>query len=539
MNSLIKVLIADDEYLVLDSLKMIITKYLEDVSIVGTANNGREAIEKTLSLKPDVVFMDIHMPGIDGIEAIKQIKTSNNDVLFVILTAYEYFDYAKEALNLGVFEYLLKPINKNKLIDTIGNVKRILYNKRNSFMQEVELKERINKMIPFLEKKFISHKLLSIGTVNETQFYEDIFNMELKEGYVINILLENENIKNKEINLKQHQNIQNFHDLISIKLKGLTPCLIGEILSNRITVFIPTNFKEDKNILRQKSIEICKKLVNKLDGLTNLNYKIGIGRQYSIDNFSKSYNEAYVATNDKREAIVVHFEDILNKISSSDFNFSSLENSFLNSIFAGDFNYAKDIFKEMYLGLTLIYNEDLDRIKIKIIELIYLIEKGIPYKIDYINDLKESLVLNVLKTNSKEDLNIQFLQYLSEVAYEINNQRKGNLDGIIPKVLEFINNNYDKDISLQETAKSVSLSYHYLSKIFKEEIGKSFIDYLTELRIEKSMKLLINETLSIKEICQNIGYNDPNYYCKAFKRVTGMTPTEYRLLKNNRSGTIG
>ncbi|WP_242847785.1 response regulator [Fervidicella metallireducens] len=532
-------LIADDEYLVLESLKMIITKNIEDVSIVATANNGREAIEKTLSMKPDVVFMDIHMPGIDGIEAIKQIKTSNNDVLFVILTAYEYFDYAKEALNLGVFEYLLKPINKNKLLDTLGNIKRVLYNKRNSFIQEVELKERINKMIPFLESKFISHKLFNIGTVNETHFYEDIFNLELKEGYVINILLENENIKNKEISLKQHQNIQNFYDLVSIKLKGLTPCLIGEILLNRITVFVPTNFKEDKHMVRTKSTGICKKLVEKLDGLTNLNYKIGIGRQYSIDNFSKSYNEAYVAVNAHNEAIVVHFEDIINKISSSDFNIASLENSLLNSIIAGDFSYAKDIFKEMYLGLTLKYNEDLDRIKIKIIELIFSIERGIPYKIDYITELKKSLMLNVLKTDSKEDLNIQFLQYLTELAYEINNQRKGNFEGIIPKVLEFINNNYDKDISLQDTAKNVNLSYHYLSKIFKEEIGKSFIDYLTELRIEKSMKLLINQNLSIKEICQSIGYNDPNYYCKAFKRVTGMTPTEYRLLKNNRSGNIG
>ena len=114
---MIKLLIADDEYLVLDSLKMIISKNLDEVEIVGTAGSGREAIEKALVLKPDVIFMDIHMPGIDGMEAIRQIKAANSNALFVIITAYEFFDYAKEAINMGVSEYLLKPVSKNKVIE--------------------------------------------------------------------------------------------------------------------------------------------------------------------------------------------------------------------------------------------------------------------------------------------------------------------------------------------------------------------------------------------------------------------------------------
>ncbi|WDC85521.1 response regulator [Caloramator sp. mosi_1] len=98
--------------------------------MVETAGTGREAIEKAIQTKPDIVFMDIHMPGINGIEAIRQIKATNSDIYFVILTAYEYFDYAKEALNLGVFEYLLKPINKTKLIETINNLKNAIENRK-------------------------------------------------------------------------------------------------------------------------------------------------------------------------------------------------------------------------------------------------------------------------------------------------------------------------------------------------------------------------------------------------------------------------
>ena len=115
-------------------------------------------------------------------------------------------------------------------------------------------------------------------------------------------------------------------------------------------------------------------------------------------------------------------------------------------------------------------------------------------------------------------------------SYADTETKGSNTEGVIPMVLEYVNRNYSKDISLKDVAKSVNLSYNYLSKVFKEEIGKSFIDYLTELRMEKSMKLLSNRSLSIKEICQQIGYNDPNYYCKAFKKLTGKTPTEYRSL---------
>jgi two-component system response regulator YesN len=146
---MLKLLIADDEYLVLDSIKMIVSKNIKDVVVVATASTGREAIETSISLKPDIVFMDIHMPGIDGVEAIKQIKKVNNDTMFVIITAYEYFDYAKEALNLGVFEYLLKPVNKNKLIETINNIKINIEMKRSNLIREIELKEKMNRIIYF------------------------------------------------------------------------------------------------------------------------------------------------------------------------------------------------------------------------------------------------------------------------------------------------------------------------------------------------------------------------------------------------------
>lgn len=528
---MLKLLVVDDEYLVTDYVITLIQRNFKDIDIVGTASTGREAIEKAISLKPDIVFMDINMPGIDGIEAIKQIKETNNDIFFVILTAYEYFDYAKEALNLGVFEYLLKPINKAKLIDTINNLKVAIDKKRKSLMLEVELKERINRIIPFLEGQFIYYKMFNIGTVNDVEFYQNVFNINLKQGYVMNILLENLE-KDKDLEYKK----QKFYELFKAKLKGITSCLVGNLLTDRIVVFIPTD-TEDVEFIKYQSIEIAKKIYKKI-GDIDLKYKIGIGRNYNIDNFNKSCNEAYIAASLNNGQTIIHYGDITNNNIKHEYPWH-LETSFLNCIVCGDFNQAKEIFKTMYILITNFYNDDLNKIKSKLIELAFSIDRIIPYKLENLSSLKHEFILNLLKLEVINDMGIEFLKYISDIMYNIQNQRKEHIDDIISKVLDFINKHYNQDISLYDAAKSVNLSYHYLSKIFKSEIGKGFSDYLTELRIEKSIELLVNQRLSIKEICQQIGYNDPNYYCKAFKKIIGMTPTEYRALKNIRGDYIG
>jgi two-component system response regulator YesN len=189
---------------------------------------------------------------------------------------------------------------------------------------------------------------------------------------------------------------------------------------------------------------------------------------------------------------------------------------------------AREAFKEIYAWLKSNYPEDTDKIKSKLIDLLFVIERALPYKLNSFGPSKQSHILNILRSGNKDELEKQFLDLLSELAVEIQEQIRNEIDGIIPKVLKYLNDNYYNDITLDDAAKSVNLSYHYFSKIFKDEVGKNFVDYLTELRIEKSMEFLDNSKMSIKEICHRIGYNDPNYYCKIFKKVTGMPPTEYK-----------
>ena len=536
---MIKLLIADDEYLVLDSLKMIITKNMVDVDIVGTASSGREAVEKAIELKPDVIFMDIHMPGIDGMEAIRQIKAANSNALFVIITAYEFFDYAKDAINMGVSEYLLKPINKGKVIETLNNLNTVINQKRKLLLREVELKERINRIIPVIEGQFISYQLFNLGTVREIEFYEDIFNMNLRQGYAITVLLDNFECKAKEDNFKLSLDKQSFYESFYMELKRQCPCLIGNPLLDRITAFIPANEGVDDYEIRNLSIKIGKKLMERVKVGENFKYRIGIGRKYEVGSFYKSCNEAYMAASVPSGQAIMHFEDITPSNNVLDTYPLHKETSFANRMLTGNIHGAKETFKDLYFWLINNYGEDIDRIKSKLIDLLFVIEKALPYKVDVFAKSKQVYILSILKIYSKEELEAQFIHIITELAIEIQEQIRSEIDGIIPTVLKYLNNNYSENITLDDAAKSVNLSYHYFSKIFKDEVGKNFIDYLTELRIEKSMKFLENQRLSIKEVCHKIGYNDPNYYCKIFKKVTGMTPTEFRAVSNQRGDKIG
>ncbi|WP_236612044.1 response regulator [Caldanaerobacter subterraneus] len=204
---MVKLLIADDEQIVLDSIKFIIEKNNVQAEIVGTAKSGREAIEKADLLKPDLIFMDIRMPGIDGIEAIRQTKERHKEMIFVIITAYEYFNYAKEAIDLGVMDYLLKPLNKNKIIEVIEKASKVIEERRKAVLKEIELREKINKIMPYLEEQFLYTVLFGGYVGGSLDFYEEIFDMKLEKGYIMIFLMRfdtsNEREKSIEVNLKR------------------------------------------------------------------------------------------------------------------------------------------------------------------------------------------------------------------------------------------------------------------------------------------------------------------------------------------------
>jgi len=410
---MMKLLIADDEYLVIDSLKYIVDRFVRDAEVVGTAKSGREAIEKAMELKPDIVFMD--MPGIDGMEAIKQIKAIDNDIIFVIITAFEYFNYAKEAINLGVHDYLLKPINRGKVVETLESICTVIAAKREAVQREILLKEKMNKVIPHLEGQFIYSQLFDGNAVKDAAFYEEVFGMRIGHGYVMMAIVEDMESREKQEGIRISLDKQRFYDVFSHELKNLCQCLIGPPLLDKVVAYVPADERVDAYEARNMAIGIAKRLAEKINRNVDIKYKIGIGRGYDLDNFSRSYNEANMSACLKNEDDVIHFEDIMAKGSVADMYPESQEKELISKLLSVDAEGAKDAFERIFLWLTMNYKEDTDRIKSRIIELFFLIKRSVPYCVENGNLRSQGFLNNVLKTQGLRELKIVCTGHLEQI----------------------------------------------------------------------------------------------------------------------------
>lgn len=528
-----RLLIADDEQIVLDSIKFIVEKNFTDVVVAGTARSGREAIEKAETLKPDIIFMDIKMPGINGIEAIREIRSRLNNVMFVILTAYDQFDFAKEAVKLEVVDYLLKPVNREKIVITVKKCIEIISSNREKWKRELELKERLESVLPILENGFIYSMLFSDEHSKEIDSYRDILKLNEECGYIITVKFgetKNEgNIGNKEgLCVKSQTFYRYFRDVF----KGKCKCLIGPLMMNRIFVFIPVSVKEDEYAMKLETVSIAKYVYDSLSEKVDVDISIGIGRAYcTLEEISRSYEESLRAAKFLTGGGFMHIMDVPVEAGSVSEYPCAQEKLLLDKVAVGDTDACIQAFGQIYDWLLKQYPSSLRTIKKRLLELMVLIRRtGYNCKIedeayfktgDYIEDF--------LSIEDSVELKVWCRERIERVSKGISDMREKRVNSsLILKAMKYIKENYKIEITLEDIAREVNISPHYFSKLFKDEVGENFIDYITSLRIQKSKELLSENNLSIKEICFEIGYGDPNYFSRIFKRIVGITPTDYK-----------
>lgn len=520
---MIKLLIADDEYLVLDFIKFIVENNIDTIEVVGTAKSGREAIEKAMTVNPDIIMMDIRIPGINGIEAIKQIKERGVRSEVIIISAYEYFDYAKEAVKLNVFEYLLKPLNKKKVVDTLLALETKINKDRETIQKHIFLRDKMDRLLPHMEGQFVHTQLFNDGDISNLEFYEELFHMHLRKGYVVVGTLSGGNELTEE-GIRDSFERQKFFDIFGITLKKLTSCLVGPPMLDRIIAYVAV--EEDIEALqgRKEAIEIGTNLAEQLKKSVKTDFRIGVGSVHDIENFSKSCSEAYSAASVASKGHMIHFEDLsfgkgqINKFPKNK------EQLMLQKAMSGDVSGTLRYLEEIMVWMAVNYKEDTDKIKATMVELYIQVKRHLPegewFDQDFISGL--------LKMNDKSELEYLFVSKIKNLIEQLNQARHQEMNTLISEAIDFIKNNYNQNITLDDVAKEINMSYHYFSKFFKESTGKKFSDYITDIRMEEAKRLLADPENSIKDICYAIGYNDPNYFSKIFRKVIGKAPTEFR-----------
>lgn len=527
-----KIMIADDEGIVIDALKFIIEKNFGDSCLIESAKTGRSVIELAENFRPDIAFMDIQMPGINGIEAMKEIKKSNQNIIFIVVTAYDRFDYAKEAIGLGVMEYVNKPIDRKRIVELLEKAMAEIDRERVKRSNDLSTREKLETVIPIIESGFIYSVLFQEDYGREAERFRWFFDMAEEYGYMMVLECGDASEEGKLTNpIGVSVRVHNEYIGLRETVKEYFPGIVGPMMANRVVVFVPCaeatpeqEYEERVRIINQAR-EMARKLKRTLDA----QFRVGIGSVKRIEQAGESYAEAMNSFH-YTTGSVAHAKDLPMECNyEEDYPIQTEQKLFAN-VRNGDVTGAVAEASHFFDWMTGRYaGEELD-VKLKVLEFVLLAEKicyekgGSTYH--FIS--RHEYLPSIESFQSYEELKTWFLTKIREAANKVKGNKENTSVSLVEQAKEYIKSHYYKDISLDDVSREVNISPYYFSKLFKEETGENFIEYVTAIRMERAKELLIHTDKSMKEICCEVGYSDPNYFSRSFKKNVGVTPTEYK-----------
>lgn len=413
-----KIIVVDDDNIIRMGLTKMIEKIDESYEVISSFQNGALTLEylKNHSKEVDLVITDIKMPVMTGIELIENsIKELDKSPLFLVLSGYDEFNYVRDTMKMGAFNYLLKPIKRDELKKILKEV--------DERINEIKSNDKIiDKSIEILKKDFFKNILFSSKELNKKVENPLLENLQLNENYQYKMIVLNKKV-DSSILYDFIKGIMDVHKDIEYSSFGY---------NDSVYIIFYINTKTNNN-----------------------------------------YNDI--------------FEFIVNK---------------------------SDCFIELNISVYIL--DDTDKI----------------WKLR-----EQSKLVKKMKENADESLNVKkyYLtqdERLKEILNSDLNDVNNNIT-VIKLAKDYIINNYNKNISLKDVADEVYLSQNYLSELFKKEIGEGFYDFLSKYRIKKAKEILLTTNLKVYEIAQMVGYNDSITFGRAFKKITGTTPNNFRNNRDN------
>ena len=525
-----KIMLADDEGIVIDSLRFILKKEFGEECVIEAAKTGRSVIELAESFRPDIAIMDIQMPGINGIEAMREIRATNASTIFIIMSAYDKFDYAKEAINLGVLEYMNKPVDRIKIVETVRRAMRQIDKEREKRSQELMIREKMETVVPIIENGLVQNLLLQEFFEEDIENFKKLLGIEENHGYMMALVFGDSQEGNRMTNaVGTSVRLQNRAREVREIVKNYFPGIVGTVMANKIAVFVPRNKDKFEYNERIEIIEKARVMVRKLRQHFDVAFRAGFGSIRELSGATESYNEALDSLA-STTGTVAHVDDLPIGCDYEENYPIETERMLFDKLEKGDVNGMLASANRFFDWMVENYAEYPMDIKLKALEFaiwgehIAYTNAGRVYQFrsrkDYLPD--------VLSFDNYELLRKWYTDKLAISCRNIKLRREAQSSSVIDKAKDYIAARYNKDISLDDVSREVDISPYYFSKIFKEETGENFIEYVTNIRITKAKELLENSEFSMKEICAEVGYSDPNYFSRTFKKNVGVTPTEYK-----------
>ncbi|MBO0993733.1 response regulator transcription factor [Bacillus sp. SD088] len=503
-----KVLIVDDEVLIRQGIKHYVNWEEEGFTMIGEASNGEEALAIIKKENPQIVITDIVMPIMDGIELTKKVKADYPEIEVIILSSFSDFDYVRSTFQNGVADYILKPnLEGTELLRALKQALRRLPNFALS----------LSKQSIITMEEWIQHLMAGHEPINRKQLEYESFPKSHFCLVGIDLKLEIDAQKKKKHITEQ----------LSHLLDGLLYYPI--LLEDRHFSYVVNTDMGEFSALARKIKETAKK------------------GERSGQSLVWILGEPFAEISELKQ----HYQDDLKRLRNYQFYFPNQSFFMLTELPAVtedsrfELNHVIDLFKRFdfqkafaelnqytqYIsGKYTMTENDFKATLGNIIFNITIVLEGLKFDINKMQQDQYQYFALLNEAHDVEHAISYFSSFLEEVHHLLASQMNENNQSNMPQLLSYIDQHYTEPISLSDLADHFHFNPSYLSTYFSQHHGIGFNEYLNQIRIDKAKAYLENKNVSIAEISGFVGYSDHSYFCKVFKKMTGMSPSKYRKI---------
>lgn len=519
------VFLVDDEPIVLEGIRTKINWETSGFTFAGEATDGEIALSMILELKPDILITDIKMPFMDGLELSAAIKKLQPWIKIIILSGHDEFDYAKKAISIGIEDYLLKPFTSDEVLNSLNKAASLIDKERKQLSDISSMKEELKSREKLIQKEFLTNLVHDSATMQNIIQKGQELNIELISRFykimISQIDCTDENLQTQE----------KACSLLNSYSSAWEQTICFFLHSNRLVCIVKSNSQKE---LEENVFHLAETIEHIVTQNTSCTVNTAIGKTVDhLSHISSSYEDA-------KKLLSGNNADFVNRIISSD-------DEQLNSNAILEFKENDPLVTRLkYAGkndISAIIDETLKYIKgnpgqfkvyasYMLVDLIVTVSKLIEGLGGNIKELKPEILLNsfIEEAVIDEKSFVSKLEYVLNFALEYRDSKMtGRYADIILKAKKYIDENYaDQNTTLTTVAEAVALSPNHFSTIFSQECKTTFIEYLTDVRIENAKRLMKETDMKGYDIAYECGFSDPHYFSYIFKKSTGLSPREYK-----------
>lgn len=533
-ENMLKVFLAEDEFIIREGIKNNIDWQAHGYEFCGEASDGELAFPLIQKTRPDILITDIKMPFVDGLALSRLVKKELPETEIIILSGYEEFDYAKEAIQIGVARYLLKPVNGETLLQEIDSVAEIILGKQ----KEKEIREKYQKEMEENSLRdqmdLFQHLVTGDCSMEELLSVADKLDLKIMAPWYSIVLLKIQSMKH---DYEEYSGSIVVVDERIAKLAEPEHVLIFDrALEGRAFLFKADS--EEELLAYQK--EYLGDVKEVLSGYANLRYFGGIGTPVnrlreipaSFEDASHAFAHRYLVA----ESCILDSSLLMQEGAAEheDFRISAVNPEQIDRTKMQEFLRTGDLDEVVYFVDEFFGKLDGGAMKSRIFRQ-YITMDAYFSIVDFLKGLglqKDEIEAPDQDSSILQDEKsaMDYIVRIMEKALVLREKKASSrYEDVVSEVIHYIEDNYaQEELSLNLLASHVNFSPNHLSMIFSQQTGQTLIRYLTDYRMNRAKELLRCSSKKSSVISMEVGYKDPHYFSYLFKKTQGMTPTQYR-----------